>query len=166
MSRMLRRSVAHPGVVSACVVLFACGCRTGDRSGSEGARRSRDLEGGRVVVIVRGAGMADGTSVRVGLVQDRTAWPDGPYPHGGLGAFHDDRAEVVIEGVAEGRWGMVGFVDVDGDAELDRNAWGLPLEPLIFGNGARPRFGPPSLEACMVEVRGDSTEIDATLIQN
>ena len=74
------------------------------------------------------------------------------------------RGTAVFESLPPGRYAVVVFVDLDGDEELDRGAFGVPTEPIAYGNDAKPRFGPPPFEACLVEVGGDRTEVVLTLV--
>lgn len=59
----------------------------------------------------------------------------------------DGAGSASVEGLAPGAYAIKAFQDLDGDGELDRNAFGIPSEPVAFSNGAKIRFGPPSWEA-------------------
>ena len=45
------------------------------------------------------------------------------------------------------------FQDLDGDGELDKNAFGIPTEPFGFSNDPVIRFGPPSTKEILIDLR-------------
>ena len=45
------------------------------------------------------------------------------------------------------------FQDLDGDGELDKNAFGMPTEPFGFSNDPVIRFGPPSTKEILIDLR-------------
>lgn len=48
------------------------------------------------------------------------------------------------------------FQDLDGDGELDKNVFGLPTEPFGFSNDPVIRFGPPSTQEILIDLRAIS----------
>lgn len=64
-------------------------------------------------------------------------------------------AQWVFSGVPPGRYAVKSFADENGNAKLDTNLFGLPVERYGFSNNARGRMGPPSFEAAAVEVVED-----------
>lgn len=54
-----------------------------------------------------------------------------------------------------GRYGVKLYHDVDGDGEMDTNAFGIPTEPYGFSNDAEPRMGPPAFEDAAFVIGAD-----------
>ena len=92
------------------------------------------------------------TSLRAALFTDSREWPSGTPDFRVRSTFIDGRGTAFFEAIPTGRYAIIAFVDLDGDGELDRGAFGVPIEPIAYGNDAKPRFGPPAFEACLVEV--------------
>jgi outer membrane protein len=76
------------------------------------------------------------------------------FPRGRELAAHKAGAQMVegtavlrFEGVEPGEYAAIGFLDVDGDAEVTKNWIGFPLEP-VGATGSWSRRGPPAFEAC------------------
>lgn len=61
-------------------------------------------------------------------------------------------AHSVFAGVQEGRYAIKAYADENGNAKLDTNLFGLPVERYGFSNNARGRMGPPSFDAAAVQV--------------
>lgn len=104
------------------------------------------------------------TSLRAALFTDSREWPSGTPDFRVRSTFIDGRGTALFEGVPHGRYAIVAFVDLDGDGELDRGAFGLPIEPIAYGNDAKPRLGPPPFDACAVEVAGERIEVVLMLV--
>lgn len=64
-------------------------------------------------------------------------------------------AQWVFGNVPPGRYAVKSFADENGNAKLDTNLFGLPVERYGFSNNARGRMGPPGFEAAAVEVDTD-----------
>lgn len=54
-------------------------------------------------------------------------------------------------GELPGRLAVAAFHDENGDAMLNRNAFGIPLERYGFSNDARGMTGPPKYEQAVIE---------------
>jgi uncharacterized protein (DUF2141 family) len=67
----------------------------------------------------------------------------------------DGAAQGVFSGVPPGRYAVKSFADENGNAKLDTNLFGLPVERYGFSNNARGRMGPPGFEAAAVVVDAD-----------
>ena len=61
---------------------------------------------------------------------------------------------VKIGGVPDGVYAILVLHDLDGDGVLKRTAFGLPAEPVGFGNNAPIKWGPPSFDDSAVTVSG------------
>lgn len=55
------------------------------------------------------------------------------------------------------------FQDSNGDGMLNRNAFGIPVEPYGFSNDARGRFGPPAYSAAVVRTTSGKAVHQVTL---
>jgi uncharacterized protein (DUF2141 family) len=53
-------------------------------------------------------------------------------------------ASVVFTNLVPGRYAIILFHDENGNGHLDKNFWGVPLEPYGFSNDAQGILGPPS----------------------
>ena len=71
--------------------------------------------------------------------------------------IHDGAAACVFPGVPPGEAAVACFHDVDGDGTLDRDWIGLPTEPFVVSNHARPFFGPPRWSDARFLVTGSAT---------
>lgn len=71
--------------------------------------------------------------------------------------MHDGVAQWVFSGVPEGLYAIKSFADENGNARLDTNLIGLPVERYGFSNNARGRMGPPTFDAAAVQVNADSS---------
>lgn len=60
--------------------------------------------------------------------------------------------QVAFAAVPEGRYAVLVFQDLDGDRILRRGLFGLPSEPVGFGNDAPIRRGPPAFEDAAIDV--------------
>lgn len=71
--------------------------------------------------------------------------------------MHDGVAQWVFSGVPEGLYAIKSFADENGNARLDTNFIGLPVERYGFSNNARGRMGPPTFDAAAVQVNAYSS---------
>ncbi len=62
-----------------------------------------------------------------------------------------------FDGLPVGRYAIKSFADENGNARLDTNIVGMPVERYGFSNNARGRMGPPPFDAAAVEVDADSS---------
>ncbi len=65
-----------------------------------------------------------------------------------------DESPIVFsaEGLKPGTYAAKAFHDLDGDGELNTNAFGIPTEPYAFSNNAPARFGPASFEKAAFDI--------------
>ena len=71
--------------------------------------------------------------------------------------MHDGVAQWVFSGMPEGLYAIKSFADENGNARLDANLIGLPVERYGFSNNARGRRGPPAFDAAAVQVNAYSS---------
>lgn len=72
-------------------------------------------------------------------------------------------ASVIFKGLAPGKYWVRVYQDLNNNAELDMNYFGIPKEPYGFSNNIRPVFGPPDTEDLLIQV-SSSTEISIKLL--
>jgi uncharacterized protein (DUF2141 family) len=72
-------------------------------------------------------------------------------------------AIVSFEGLAPGDYAVKSFHDIDGDAKLGSNPFGMPLEPFAFSNNAKAQGGPPRWEAARFPVAAGANAIRITI---
>ena len=71
--------------------------------------------------------------------------------------------ELALAGIPPGIYALVVHHDVDADGEIDRNFLGIPVEPIAFSRGYRPK-GPPVFERARFEVvAGEEALFDVAL---
>lgn len=64
-----------------------------------------------------------------------------------------------FDGLPAGTYAMKAFHDQNGDGELTKNPFGLPIEPFAFSAGAQAHYGPPKFDAAKISVSaGTNTE--------
>ena len=77
--------------------------------------------------------------------------------YGGQAPAHLGQVLIKIAGVPDGRYAILVLHDLDSDGVLKRTAFGLPAEPVGFGNNAPIKWGPPSFEQAAITVSGSTT---------
>lgn len=112
---------------------------------------------------VRFAGFktAAGTAM-LSLYNSEQSYAAGKPLRGAVAAVRDDRAEVVVTGLAPGRYAIRAFHDRDGDGKMATNPFGIPLEPFAFSNGAKPQGGPAPWAAASFEVPAGASAVSIT----
>lgn len=72
-------------------------------------------------------------------------------------------SQVIFSDLAPGDYAAVAYQDLNGNGELDRGLFGIPLEPIGFSNGVVPVFSAPDFEDAAVSVADGATAIDITV---
>lgn len=117
-----------------------------------------------LVVEVRGDPRWSGV-VRGALCIDRDEWRgEGPYAHAADAEFREGIATLRFGAVPPGRWPLKVHLDLDRDGSLARGRFGMPAEPIGFGNDAPLRFGPPAMEAASIEIAAGENLASVRLI--
>lgn len=63
-----------------------------------------------------------------------------------------------------GRFAIAVYQDINVDGELNRNRFGIPLEPFAFSNGAMGERGPPTFDqAAVAASAGDNTTLTVAI---
>lgn len=67
---------------------------------------------------------------------------------------------IELNDLPSGSYAVAVFHDENGNGDLDRGEYGIPLEKFGFSNNVIPKMGPPSFEECKIDVVSDTqTEI-------
>jgi len=68
-----------------------------------------------------------------------------------------------VEGLAPGQYAVAAFQDENGNGELDKGTFGIPLEHYGFSNHPQGKLRPPSYDRAQVEYRGEAMQVDILL---
>ena len=83
-------------------------------------------------------------SVRVALFDIGDDFPRGPAHRTAVVVPVNGRAQVQFTDLAPGRYAATAYLDENGNAQLDRNVFGMPVEVYGFSREARGMAGPPT----------------------
>ena len=107
-------------------------------------------------VLAVGGLKEDKGQLRVGVYADAASWL-GPAPRFSrvlpVKREADGTMRVELPPDLPARVAVAVVHDLDSSGDLNRNAVGMPNEPYGFSNNHRPRFGPPSFQASLVDPR-------------
>ena len=117
---------------------------------------------GRIDISVDGIQGRSGT-VRVNLYASADAFLAQEDAKAEVAVMEDGVLVVSFTDLAPGSYAFVAYQDINGNGELDRGLFGIPLEPLGFSNGVVPVFSAPDFEDAAVAVVNGLTEIDITV---
>jgi uncharacterized protein (DUF2141 family) len=73
-------------------------------------------------------------------------------------------ASAVFTGLRPGTYGVILFHDENENGRIDRNFWGVPIEPYGFSNDAQGSLGPPSFKKAAFTLEGEDKSIEINLI--
>jgi uncharacterized protein (DUF2141 family) len=76
------------------------------------------------------------------------------------------RAGVVFTNLRPGLYAIIAFHDENGNGKLDKNFWGVPIEPYGFSNGARAHLGPPSFADAVISITDENAISIITLFSH
>ena len=157
-----RRYLASLAVTSVSLLAVACqGPGRASKVDAGTARLTVEVTAPRGVEVPPAA--LDGDRLLVALAADSWQWPSGPFDQRVRCRFSDRSGTAIFDELPVGSYAVIAFLDLDGDGELDRGAFGVPIEPIAYGNDAVPRLGPPAFKSCLVEVGPGSTKTRITL---
>ncbi|MEM7476903.1 MAG: DUF2141 domain-containing protein [Planctomycetota bacterium] len=71
--------------------------------------------------------------------------------------------DFVVANKPEGSYAIAVYQDLNGDGQLNRGSFGIPLEPYGFSNNAKGTMGPPRYQAAAVA--GEAKELGIELSQ-
>jgi uncharacterized protein (DUF2141 family) len=115
-----------------------------------------------VVLVLEGLESGSG-EVQVDVFAEANA-SNFPYTEGGVQSEIRVQASALLGGpeaaiplgdLSPGRYAFFAMHDANGNGDLDRNLFGIPIEDYGFSNGATGTVGPPSFDAAAVHVAAD-----------
>jgi uncharacterized protein (DUF2141 family) len=116
---------------------------------------------GEVKVDIVGLKPAEG-QVRVVLFDSDKNFLQNPFK-AGIAAVDGSQCHWQVNGLPQGWYAVAIYQDKNGNGKLDRNMFGMPLEPYGFSNNARGVMGPPSFDDARFQVTGSNTQIEVHL---
>jgi uncharacterized protein (DUF2141 family) len=103
--------------------------------------------------------------VRVALVNTKAGYEDEENYGFRLAEVKvkDLKAEYTFSHIPLGTYSVKAFHDLDGDEQIDKNLFGIPLEPYGFSNNVRGTFVAPSYESTRFRFHTTSGRISIKL---
>ncbi|GAB5502184.1 DUF2141 domain-containing protein [Pyruvatibacter sp.] len=117
---------------------------------------------GVLEIAVDGTKAGVGT-VRVNLYASKAAFLKQEDAQAEVAVPEDGASKLTFADLAPGEYAAVAYQDLNGNGELDRGLFGIPLEPIGFSNGAVPVFSAPDFEDAAVSVADGATAIEITV---
>lgn len=102
-------------------------------------------------------------SVRAAVYSSAYAFDKGEVTTGAAGAVSGGKAELEINNLKPGTYGIALFHDLNGNEELDRNLFGAPNEPFGFSNNPVVKFSAPKFDEFKFEFDGNPMQLNITL---
>jgi uncharacterized protein (DUF2141 family) len=85
-------------------------------------------------------------------IYDETGWSGGKPIRVATVAVTGDAADLMVEGLAPGSYGIKAFHDADGDGKMGTNPFGIPTEQFGFSRDAIGDHGVPAWADAAFEV--------------
>lgn len=117
---------------------------------------------GQLKIAVDGTKAGVGT-VRVNLYASKASFLEHEDVQAEVIVAEEGASQVIFSDLAPGDYAAVAYQDLNGNGELDRGLFGIPLEPIGFSNGVVPVFSAPDFEDAAVSVADGATAIDITV---
>jgi uncharacterized protein (DUF2141 family) len=73
---------------------------------------------------------------------------------------------IVFENLDPGRYAVIVLHDEDGNGRLDKNFWGVPIEPYGFSNNAQGFLGPPGFKDAAVDLDAREKSLTIALVRH
>lgn len=105
---------------------------------------------------------SDDGNILIALYNNSEAFPnlDSGYKKVLVSAY---TSKIIFESIPAGSYSVSVFHDENGDGQLNKNFFGLPLEGYGFSNGARGVFGPPAFEQASIIVNEGNNAISINI---
>ncbi|MDO4790337.1 MAG: DUF2141 domain-containing protein [Porphyromonas sp.] len=101
-------------------------------------------------------------NIMVGLFNNSETFLKKPFKEAAVAVIGTSEL-VEFDELESGAYAVSIFHDENGNGELDRGEYGIPLEKFGFSNNVIPKMGPPSFEECKINIESD-TQIEIKLI--
>lgn len=96
-------------------------------------------------------------SVMIGLYNSEVAYEGGPAV-ANLAVPASGPVVARFENLAAGDYAVKAFHDVNGNGEMDKNPFGIPVEPYAFSNNAVGNMGPARWARARFPVSGETAQ--------
>ena len=104
-------------------------------------------------------GPTAGATLYVALYNDAAGYTESKPVASQTGPARDGKARFVFTDLAPGRYALRVFADENGNAKLDTNLVGMPIERYGFSNDAKGNRGAPDFEAAAFRVEADAQAV-------
>lgn len=81
----------------------------------------------------------------------------GAQKHGQMAPAQGTQATLVFRNLAPGRYALTAFHDENGNAKVDMNIFGIPMEPTGFSKDAMGNASAPTFEQAAIDFTDDAT---------
>ncbi len=102
-------------------------------------------------------------SIRAAVYSSADAFKKGDVTTGAAGTVSSGKAELEINNLKPGTYGIALFHDLNGNEELDRNLFGAPNEPFGFSNNPVVKFSAPIFDEFKFEFDGNPMQLNIIL---
>ena len=92
--------------------------------------------------------------IMVALFDSQAAYDHGEPARQAIVDVAAGQRDAAFDDLPDGAYAMRAFHDVDGDARMNVNPFGIPTEPYAFSNNAVGNMGPASWDRARVTVSG------------
>lgn len=104
-------------------------------------------------------------SLLVGVYDSPESFTGKPLPDSPkIPLTSSDSVTAKVEGLKPGTYAVAVIQDLNGNGELDRNAFGMPKEPLAFSVIKKIPKGKPSFRACSFEIKDEDVALTIPLV--
>lgn len=148
--------------VAAALVAVPAGPVQANEGGASVEISNASAPTGQLEIAVDGTTAGIGT-VRVNLYASKASFLKQEDVQAEVAVPDEGASQVSFGDLAPGAYAVVVYQDLNGNGELDRGLFGIPLEPIGFSNGARPVFSAPDFEDAAVDVAEGQTAIEITV---
>ncbi len=104
-------------------------------------------------------GPAAGATLYVALYNDAAGYAESKAVASQTAPMREGKARFVFADLAPGRYALRVFADENGNAKLDTNLVGMPIERYGFSNDAKGNRGAPDFEAAAFRVEADAQAV-------
>jgi uncharacterized protein (DUF2141 family) len=93
-------------------------------------------------------------TVRIGLYNSAAAFADEANPnHAQIFPVGKNTTQIIkFEGLAEGKYLVAAYQDVNGNKKIDKNILGIPTEAYAFSNDVFPKWKSPSFDEAAIKL--------------
>lgn len=105
-------------------------------------------------------------TIRAALYDSQSGFDSNKVISGASAVAQEGTAQLIIQNIKPGTYGIALFHDLNGNEELDRNLLGAPNEPFGFSNNPKIGFSAPSFDEFKFNFDGSPAELEIQLNGN